>query len=71
MSGTNIVTIGHVVEELERRAPLRRGVGRNPGELPGRVLPPLGVPEAVPAEAEERKLLYLDATCPLVSQGAP
>jgi 4-hydroxy-3-methylbut-2-enyl diphosphate reductase len=27
-----------------------------------------GVPKSVPAEAEKRKLLYLDATCPLVSK---
>jgi 4-hydroxy-3-methylbut-2-enyl diphosphate reductase len=27
-----------------------------------------GVPKAIPAEAERRKLLYLDATCPLVSK---
>ncbi|WP_233061124.1 4-hydroxy-3-methylbut-2-enyl diphosphate reductase [Parvularcula mediterranea] len=27
-----------------------------------------GVPKSVPAEAEQRKLLYLDATCPLVSK---
>jgi 4-hydroxy-3-methylbut-2-enyl diphosphate reductase len=27
-----------------------------------------GVPKAVPAEAERRKLLFLDATCPLVSK---
>lgn len=27
-----------------------------------------GVPKAVPAEAERRRLLYLDATCPLVSK---
>ncbi len=27
-----------------------------------------GVPKAVPAEAEQRKLFYLDATCPLVSK---
>tara|TARA_R110002072_G_scaffold9518_10_gene45944 strand:+ start:5499 stop:6470 length:972 start_codon:yes stop_codon:yes gene_type:complete len=27
-----------------------------------------GVPKAVPAEAERRKLLYVDATCPLVSK---
>jgi len=27
-----------------------------------------GVPKAVPAEAEQRKLLYVDATCPLVSK---
>ncbi len=27
-----------------------------------------GVPKAVPAEAERRHMLYLDATCPLVSK---
>ncbi|MBX7539982.1 4-hydroxy-3-methylbut-2-enyl diphosphate reductase [Qipengyuania sphaerica] len=27
-----------------------------------------GVPKSVPAEAEKRKLLYVDATCPLVSK---
>ena len=27
-----------------------------------------GVPKAVPAEAERRKLIYVDATCPLVSK---
>src|SRR3954469_23360925 len=27
-----------------------------------------GVPKAVPAEARSRKMLYLDATCPLVSK---
>ncbi|HEX3808498.1 MAG TPA: 4-hydroxy-3-methylbut-2-enyl diphosphate reductase [Rhizomicrobium sp.] len=27
-----------------------------------------GVPKAIPAEAERRKLFYLDATCPLVSK---
>jgi len=27
-----------------------------------------GVPKAVPAEAEQRKLFYVDATCPLVSK---
>ena len=27
-----------------------------------------GVPKSVPAEAEQRKLFYLDATCPLVSK---
>ena len=27
-----------------------------------------GVPKSVPAEAERRKMLYLDATCPLVSK---
>ena len=27
-----------------------------------------GVPKAIPAEAERRKMLYVDATCPLVSK---
>src|ERR1700748_2007445 len=27
-----------------------------------------GVPKAVPAEAEQRQMIYLDATCPLVSK---
>ena len=27
-----------------------------------------GVPKAVPAEAERRRMLYVDATCPLVSK---
>ncbi|MDG1438745.1 MAG: 4-hydroxy-3-methylbut-2-enyl diphosphate reductase, partial [Emcibacteraceae bacterium] len=27
-----------------------------------------GVPKSVPAEAENRKMLYIDATCPLVSK---
>src|ERR1700685_2995007 len=27
-----------------------------------------GVPKAVPAEAEKREMMYLDATCPLVSK---
>ena len=27
-----------------------------------------GVPKSVPAEAERRKLMYVDATCPLVSK---
>ena len=27
-----------------------------------------GVPKSVPAEAERREMIYLDATCPLVSK---
>ena len=27
-----------------------------------------GVPKSVPAEAESRNMLYIDATCPLVSK---
>lgn len=38
-----------------------------PGEAPV-VFSAHGVPKAVPAEADRRKLLYVDATCPLVSK---
>ncbi len=38
-----------------------------PGDVPV-VFSAHGVPKSVPAEAERRKLLYLDATCPLVSK---
>lgn len=38
-----------------------------PGDAPV-VFSAHGVPKAVPAEAERRNLLYLDATCPLVSK---
>jgi 4-hydroxy-3-methylbut-2-enyl diphosphate reductase len=40
-------------------------------EIPGQypvVFSAHGVPKSVPAEAEARNLLYLDATCPLVSK---
>jgi 4-hydroxy-3-methylbut-2-enyl diphosphate reductase len=45
------------VEELEK-CPVDRPV----------VFSAHGVPKAVPAEARSRKMLYLDATCPLVSK---
>ncbi len=38
-----------------------------PGDAPV-VFSAHGVPKAVPAEADRRKLLYVDATCPLVSK---
>lgn len=38
-----------------------------PGDAPV-VFSAHGVPKSVPAEAERRKMLYLDATCPLVSK---
>ncbi|HSM53161.1 MAG TPA: 4-hydroxy-3-methylbut-2-enyl diphosphate reductase, partial [Erythrobacter sp.] len=38
-----------------------------PGDAPV-VFSAHGVPKSVPAEAERRNLLYLDATCPLVSK---
>jgi 4-hydroxy-3-methylbut-2-enyl diphosphate reductase len=52
-----IVHNRHVVEELEEI----------PGQFPV-VFSAHGVPKSVPEDAERRKLLYLDATCPLVSK---
>jgi len=63
-----IVHNRHVVEELERQgAVFVEELAEIPGDYPV-VFSAHGVPKAVPAEAEERKLLYLDATCPLVSK---
>jgi len=63
-----IVHNRHVVEELERQgAVFVEELDEIPGKYPV-VFSAHGVPKAVPAEAEERKLLYLDATCPLVSK---
>jgi 4-hydroxy-3-methylbut-2-enyl diphosphate reductase len=63
-----IVHNRHVVEELERQgAVFVEELDEIPGDYPV-VFSAHGVPKAVPAEAEERNLLYLDATCPLVSK---
>jgi 4-hydroxy-3-methylbut-2-enyl diphosphate reductase len=63
-----IVHNRHVVEELERQgAVFVEELAEIPGDYPV-VFSAHGVPKSVPAEAEERKLLYLDATCPLVSK---
>src|ERR1700753_1949444 len=63
-----IVHNRHVVEELERQgAVFVEELDEIPGPYPV-VFSAHGVPKSVPAEAEERKLLYLDATCPLVSK---
>lgn len=63
-----IVHNRHVVERLERigavfvdeldEAPVDRPV----------VFSAHGVPKSVPAEAERREMIYIDATCPLVSK---
>jgi 4-hydroxy-3-methylbut-2-enyl diphosphate reductase len=63
-----IVHNRHVVEELERQgAVFVEELDEIPGQYPV-VFSAHGVPKSVPADAEERKLLYLDATCPLVSK---
>ena len=63
-----IVHNRHVVEELERQGAIFvEELDEIPGQYPV-VFSAHGVPKAVPAEAEARKLLYLDATCPLVSK---
>src|SRR5215813_9995826 len=63
-----IVHNRHVVEELERKGAV---FVENLEEIPGKfpvVFSAHGVPKSVPEDAERRKLLYLDATCPLVSK---
>lgn len=57
-----------VVEALERQgAVFVEELTDVPADAPV-VFSAHGVPKAVPAEAQRRKLLYLDATCPLVSK---
>jgi 4-hydroxy-3-methylbut-2-enyl diphosphate reductase len=63
-----IVHNRHVVEELERKgAVFVEELDEIPGKFPV-VFSAHGVPKSVPEDAEKRKLLYLDATCPLVSK---
>jgi 4-hydroxy-3-methylbut-2-enyl diphosphate reductase len=63
-----IVHNRHVVEELERQGAIFvEELDEIPGQYPV-VFSAHGVPKSVPAAAEERNLLYLDATCPLVSK---
>jgi 4-hydroxy-3-methylbut-2-enyl diphosphate reductase len=63
-----IVHNRHVVEELERQgAVFVEELDEIPGQYPV-VFSAHGVPKSVPADAERRDLLYLDATCPLVSK---
>ena len=57
-----------VVENLERQGAIFvEELDEVPGEAPV-VFSAHGVPKTVPAEAERRNLMYLDATCPLVSK---
>jgi 4-hydroxy-3-methylbut-2-enyl diphosphate reductase len=63
-----IVHNRHVVEELERKGAIFvEDLEEIPGQYPV-VFSAHGVPKSVPEDAEARKLLYLDATCPLVSK---
>jgi 4-hydroxy-3-methylbut-2-enyl diphosphate reductase len=63
-----IVHNAHVVADLKRQGAIFVGeLDAVPDDAPV-VFSAHGVPKAVPAEAERRRLLYLDATCPLVSK---
>lgn len=63
-----IVHNRHVVEELERKgAVFVDELDEVPEDRPV-VFSAHGVPKSVPAEAERRNMIYLDATCPLVSK---
>lgn len=58
-----IVHNRHVVEELERKGAIFvEELAEIPGKYPV-VFSAHGVPKSVPEDAEQRKLLYLDATC--------
>ncbi|MFN3461515.1 MAG: 4-hydroxy-3-methylbut-2-enyl diphosphate reductase [Oceanibaculum sp.] len=57
-----------VVESLERKGAIFvEELDEVPVDAPV-VFSAHGVPKSVPAEAERRKMVYLDATCPLVSK---
>jgi len=63
-----IVHNRHVVEDLEEKgAVFVEELEEVPNDVPV-VFSAHGVPKSVPFEADERKLFYLDATCPLVSK---
>jgi 4-hydroxy-3-methylbut-2-enyl diphosphate reductase len=63
-----IVHNRYVVEGLEKRGAIFVDeLDQVPDEAPV-IFSAHGVPKSVPAEAARRKLLYLDATCPLVSK---
>ncbi len=63
-----IVHNRHVVEELERKgAVFVEELDECPVDRPV-IFSAHGVPKHVPAEAERRGMVYVDATCPLVSK---
>jgi len=63
-----IVHNRHVVEELEAKGAIFvEELDEVPDNAPV-VFSAHGVPKSVPAEAQRRQMLYIDATCPLVSK---
>jgi 4-hydroxy-3-methylbut-2-en-1-yl diphosphate reductase len=63
-----IVHNAHVVQRLERLgAVFVDELDECPADRPV-IFSAHGVPRSVPAEAEARKMIYVDATCPLVSK---
>ncbi|MGF1447722.1 MAG: 4-hydroxy-3-methylbut-2-enyl diphosphate reductase [Pikeienuella sp.] len=63
-----IVHNRHVVDELRAKgAVFVEELDECPDDRPV-IFSAHGVPKAVPAEAERRQMLYVDATCPLVSK---
>jgi len=63
-----IVHNRHVVEDLRSKgAVFVEELDECPDDRPV-IFSAHGVPKAVPAEAERREMLYVDATCPLVSK---
>ncbi|MCB2108670.1 MAG: 4-hydroxy-3-methylbut-2-enyl diphosphate reductase [Rhodobacteraceae bacterium] len=63
-----IVHNRHVVEDLKAKgAVFVDELDQVPDDVPV-VFSAHGVPKSVPAEAERRKMIYVDATCPLVSK---
>lgn len=63
-----IVHNKYVVEGLEKRGAIFiEELHEVPSDKPV-VFSAHGVPKSVPAEAENRKMVYIDATCPLVSK---
>ncbi len=63
-----IVHNRYVVEQLEAKgAVFVEDLNEVPADAPV-VFSAHGVPKAVPAEADRRKMFYIDATCPLVSK---
>jgi len=63
-----IVHNKYVVEDLKAKGAIFvEELDEVPNDAPV-VFSAHGVPKSVPAEAERRKLLYVDATCPLVSK---
>ena len=63
-----IVHNAHVVNDLRSKgAVFVESLAECPDDRPV-IFSAHGVPKAVPAEAERREMLYVDATCPLVSK---